>query len=90
VADPCAHVGSGGVLRRQHLPSGAARAPIRRRRLGALPYFAPAFLATGNPVLASNLLFLGGVTLTVCAVHRLVAGWTGLESAASSRPGRSS
>jgi hypothetical protein len=48
---------------------------------GALPYFLPTFLATGNPVLASNLMFLGSIVLTATLLHRLVARWTGLGSA---------
>jgi hypothetical protein len=49
--------------------------------VGALPYFAPTFLATGNPALASNLTFLGGVALTAALLHLVVARWTGLASA---------
>jgi hypothetical protein len=48
---------------------------------GALPLFAPAFAATGNPTLALNVLFLGGVALTAWALHVVVAAWTGLELA---------
>jgi hypothetical protein len=43
----------------------------------ALPVFAPAFLATGNPTLALNLTFLLGVLLTAAAVHGVVRHWTG-------------
>jgi len=43
---------------------------------GALPYFAPTFLATGNPTLALNVLFLGGVALTACTLHLVVYYWT--------------
>jgi hypothetical protein len=49
--------------------------------LGALPYFLPIFRASGNPVLASNLLFLGGLVATAAALHLVVARWTGLHSA---------
>ena len=49
--------------------------------IGALPYFAPTFLATGNPALASNLTFLGSVALTAALLHLVVARWTGLASA---------
>jgi hypothetical protein len=48
---------------------------------GALPYFLPTFLATGNPVLASNLMFLGSLVLTATLLHLVVARWTGLASA---------
>jgi hypothetical protein len=49
--------------------------------VGALPYFAPTYLATGNPVLASNLMFLVCVAATAAAIHLLVGRWTGLASA---------
>jgi hypothetical protein len=45
--------------------------------LGALPLFAPPFLATGNPILAANLTFLSGVVLTATALHLVVRAWTG-------------
>jgi hypothetical protein len=45
--------------------------------LGALPLFAPVFLATGNPTLAINVVFLGGLALTATALHLVVAAWTG-------------
>lgn len=48
---------------------------------GALPYFAPVFLATGNPALALNLLFLGSVALAAASVHTVAWWWTGLETA---------
>jgi hypothetical protein len=48
---------------------------------GALPYFAPTFLLTGNPTLAANVMFLGSVALTATLLHLLVARWTGLVSA---------
>jgi hypothetical protein len=44
---------------------------------GAVPWFLPTFLATGNPTLASNLVFLGSVALTAWALHVVVARWTG-------------
>ena len=44
---------------------------------GALPYFAPPFLLTGNPTLALNLTFLGSVVLTAWGLHVLVVRWTG-------------
>jgi len=43
---------------------------------GALPYFAPVFLATGNPTLAVNVVFLAGVALTACTLHLVVYHWT--------------
>ncbi len=45
--------------------------------LAALPIFAPAFLATGNPVLALNLSFLVGLVLTAAALHVVAYRWTG-------------
>ncbi len=44
---------------------------------GALPYFAPVFLATGNPALAINVTFLVSIALTAWALHLVVARWTG-------------
>jgi len=44
---------------------------------GALPYFAPVFLATGNPALAINVTFLVSIALTAWALHFVVARWTG-------------
>jgi hypothetical protein len=43
---------------------------------GALPWFLPTFVATGNPALASNLLFLGSIALTAWALHVVVARFT--------------
>ena len=45
--------------------------------VGALPFYAPGFLATGNPALALNLTLLGGVTLTAWTLHLVVRRWTG-------------
>jgi len=45
--------------------------------LGALPLFAPVFLATGNPTLAINVTFLVGLALTGAAMHVVVRRWTG-------------
>jgi hypothetical protein len=45
--------------------------------IGALPYFAPVFLASGNPVLALNVMVLVCVTLTAWALHVVVQRWTG-------------
>jgi hypothetical protein len=49
--------------------------------LGALPFFAPTFLATGNPVLATNLMLLASFALTAMGVHLVAAKWTGSEAA---------
>ena len=43
---------------------------------GALPYFMPTFLLTGNPALASNLTFLVSLALTASALHVVVHRWT--------------
>src|SRR5262245_9341415 len=45
--------------------------------LGALPLFAPVYLATGNTVLAVNVTFLLGLALTGVAMHVVVRRWTG-------------
>src|SRR5262249_2190757 len=42
---------------------------------GALPLFAPVFLATDNPTLATNVLFLGAVALTGVTIHAVAARW---------------
>jgi len=44
--------------------------------IGALPLFAPVFLATGNPALAGNVTFLLGLALTATALHLVVRRWT--------------
>src|SRR5262249_53783288 len=49
--------------------------------LGALPLFAPVYLATGNPGLAVNLTFVLGLALTGVAVHWVVWRWTGSDLA---------
>jgi hypothetical protein len=48
---------------------------------GALPYFAPLFLATDNPALSSNVTFLVSIALTAWTLHLVVHRWTGLHSA---------
>jgi len=48
---------------------------------GALPLFAPVFLATGNPALALNVMFLVGISLTAWTLHLVTQRWTGLWSA---------
>jgi hypothetical protein len=49
--------------------------------IGALPYFAPTFLASGDPALALNVLLLGSVALTAWVLHLVVLGWTGSHTA---------
>ena len=49
--------------------------------LGALPYFAPTYLSTGNPTLALNLLLLGSIALTAATIHLVIYAWTGLHAA---------
>ncbi len=49
--------------------------------IGALPLFAPVFLATGNPGLALNVTFILGLALTGAAVHWVVQRWTGSDLA---------
>jgi hypothetical protein len=44
--------------------------------LGALPLYAPVFLATGNPALAINLTLLGGAALTAWTMHLLLVAFT--------------
>jgi hypothetical protein len=44
--------------------------------LATLPWFAPTFLVTGNPVLAANLAFLSCLALAAWGLHRVVEGWT--------------
>ncbi len=44
--------------------------------VGAVPFFAPAYLATGNPTLAANLMFLGSLAAAAWGMHLLVARWT--------------
>jgi hypothetical protein len=48
---------------------------------GALPFFAPTFLATGDPTLAANVMFLGSLALTAWGLHLLLAAWTGSAGA---------
>jgi hypothetical protein len=51
--------------------------------LGLLPFFAPTFLATGNPVLAIDVAFLACVALTAWTMHVVVHRWTGDHLAAA-------
>ena len=69
------------------LPDGNIYWPSRRALyygeagFGAVPYFMPPFLATGNPTLALNLVLLVGFVLTAWSMHRVVARLTGSERA---------
>jgi hypothetical protein len=45
--------------------------------LGAQPWFAPTFLATGNPVLAANVMQLVCTAVTAVGVHVVVTRWSG-------------
>lgn len=49
--------------------------------IGALPLFAPVFLATGNAALAINATFILGLALTGVTTHVVVRRWTGSELA---------
>jgi len=49
--------------------------------IGALPLFAPPFLVTGNPILAANVTFVGGVVLTATTLHLVARAWTGSHAA---------
>ncbi len=51
--------------------------------LGLLPFFAPTFLATGNPALAIDVAFLACVALTAWTMHVVVRRWTGDHLAAA-------
>jgi len=44
---------------------------------GALPLFAPAYLATRDPAFALNATFLLGAAFTAAALHLVVGTWTG-------------
>jgi len=44
---------------------------------GALPYFMPIFLTSGNPTLSLNLVLLGSIVLTAWMLHMVVVDWTG-------------
>jgi hypothetical protein len=48
---------------------------------GALPYFAPTFALTGDPVLSINLMYLVGVAVTALTVHLVAVAWTCSEIA---------
>lgn len=49
--------------------------------LGALPYFAPTYLFTGNPTLALNVLLLVAFALTATTIHLVTHAWTASHSA---------
>jgi hypothetical protein len=44
---------------------------------GALPFYLPTFLLSGNPTLAINLTFMAATALTALALHTVVRMWTG-------------
>jgi hypothetical protein len=44
--------------------------------LGALPLYAPVFLATGNPALAINTVLLGGAASTAWTLHLVLLSFT--------------
>lgn len=48
---------------------------------GALPYFLPTFLITGNAGFATNMMLLLSAALCALSLHWVVRRWTGLESA---------
>ena len=50
--------------------------------LGLLPLAAPAYLASGSPVLALNAALLGCYLACALAMHALVVRWTGSHAAA--------
>lgn len=49
---------------------------------GALPLFAPVFLASGNPTLALNVTLILGLALTAWTMALVVRRWTGSDGAA--------
>lgn len=50
--------------------------------LGTMPFFAPTYLASGNPVLAVNVMMLSGLVLSAAAAHLVAWRWTGSLAAA--------
>jgi hypothetical protein len=48
---------------------------------GGVPLFAPVWWLTGNPVLACNVVFMGGVALTAWTLHLVVHRWTASQLA---------
>jgi MYXO-CTERM domain-containing protein len=48
---------------------------------GAVPYFAPIYLATGSAAVATNLFLIISVGLSATAMHWVVQRWTGLAGA---------
>jgi hypothetical protein len=49
--------------------------------LGALVLFGPAFVLTGDPVAAGNVLFIGGTALTAWTTALVTRRWTGSSAA---------
>lgn len=64
-------------------PDANAYYPARRALFygeagfGALPYYMPVFLLSGNPTLALNVTFLLCIALTAAAIHWVVVRWGG-------------
>jgi len=50
--------------------------------LGSVPFFAPVYLATGNPALGLNVMILCGLVLSAAGTYLLVLRWTGSHTAA--------
>ena len=46
---------------------------------GALPYFMPTYLLSGNPTLAMNIVFLFSIAATAWTLHLVAARWSGSE-----------
>jgi hypothetical protein len=51
--------------------------------LGSAPFFAPAFLATGNPALALNVMILAGLVLSAIGTYWVTWRWTASPAAAA-------
>jgi hypothetical protein len=51
--------------------------------LGSAPFFGPAFLATGNPALALNVMILAGLVLSAVGTYWVTWRWTGSRAAAA-------
>jgi hypothetical protein len=83
VAWALSHESRALVTNPRTLPDGNIYHPARRALFygeagfGATPYFMPAFLLTGNPILALNVVFLTGLVLTAATLHLLAKRLTG-------------
>jgi len=88
VAWALAHQSRALVTDPRTLPDGNIYYPARRALFygeagfGAVPYFMPTFLLTGNPALALNLVFLGSLALTAWGLGRLVCRFSASRGAA--------